>query len=150
MTTLPADPARRQTEAFRILRPLAQPDAVNQHLTRLWKRLGPELVCLRETRVEVQGFLLVLRVEHANLVRLKHCEQEILDITTDLIQTKGRRVTAKEIKAEMRRRGREWGNTTLHNALAQLVAFGRLMNPHDKRGYGIAPAGATESVPVAS
>lgn len=65
------------------------------------------------------------------------CEQETLDAVRVLFNLYGRRVTAKEVMAELENVGHIWGRSTILNALATLVHRGLLVNKHDKRGYGV-------------
>jgi hypothetical protein len=79
---------------------------------------------------------------------LTTCEQECLDCLVRLHKSTGRRQTAREINAALRADGRRWGWATLTAALGNLVAIGRLVNPRDKRGYGLPEAelAATDQV----
>lgn len=69
---------------------------------------------------------------------LSPCERDCLEILPDLIDKTGRRQTARDIDQALRAAGRPWGWATLTASLSNLVAIGLLVNPRDKRGYGMA------------
>ena len=122
---------------------------VTAALLRLWAELGPELAALREVRVAAGDYTLTLRAERTDIATLRPNERDVYAAAAALCRSLGRRVTAKEVKAELRRRKQEWGNTTVNNALALLVARGLLVNHHDRHGYGV-PEGCGESADQAA
>lgn len=65
------------------------------------------------------------------------CEEDVLACVYSLVACHGRRVTTKEILAELEFTEHIWGRSTVLNALATLVHKGLLMNPRDKKGYGV-------------
>lgn len=69
---------------------------------------------------------------------LSQCEQDCLEIIEQLVHQSGHRQTAREIDKALRSAGRPWGWATLTAALSNLVASNLLVNPRDKRGYGLA------------
>lgn len=73
--------------------------------------------------------------------RLSPCERVCLEIVTQLIEQTGHRQTAREIDTAIRASGQKpWGWATLTAALSNLVAMELLVNPKDKRGYGLPEA----------
>lgn len=65
------------------------------------------------------------------------CEEDVYDAARILILLHERRVTAKEILAELEAVGRIWGRSTVMAALASLTSKGLLKNPRDRHGYGL-------------
>lgn len=65
--------------------------------------------------------------------RLTDCESDILRIVT----AAGRKLRRKDIVAALEAEGILWGESTIANALAALVARQVLVNRRDKRGYGL-------------
>jgi hypothetical protein len=68
---------------------------------------------------------------------LSECERDCLAALQRLVERSGGRHTAKAVQAEMIAGGDRWGWATTTCALSNLVATGKLINPRDKKGYGL-------------
>ena len=65
----------------------------------------------------------------------RECEAAVLLLLADL----GRAATWKEIRTELKLRGKKFGVGVMRGTLARLVREGRLTNPRDRLGYRVAP-----------
>lgn len=83
--------------------------------------------------VSVGGGRLLLEYVTDAVEPLTPCEEDIVTV----LRRAGRKLTAKEIIAGFEGIGACWGNSTVWQALASLVAKGVLVNRKDKRGYSL-------------
>lgn len=111
---------------------------VESEVMRLWGRCGPELVHRRAVSVEAGGFLVTVTVTVPGDEPLRPCAAEVLGVVLELCERWHRRVPCKEVIEELdsRKPDDPWGHSTIRAALADLVARGFLINPHDGHGYG--------------
>lgn len=109
-----------------------------------WPPAGVSIV-----RVNLHGTAAVLRIGSPESIAasergpdpLQHrnrspCQRHVLAFVLREVGIRGRRLTGAEVKKGLHAEGRDWGDTTIERALAELVADGLLANDHDGRGYG--------------
>ena len=77
---------------------------------------------------------MILAVERIEAARFTECEENILELFRRL----RRQMTAAQIENELHKAGIVWARSTIHVALASLVARGLLTNRHNRRGYSLA------------
>lgn len=116
------------------------PPQIETALLRLFADCPAALIIGHSYSVEAGGRILRLTIDPI-IDNPPHpegeCESNVYDAVRLLVNEHGRRVTTKEVFAELETVGQIWGRSTVVNALASLVHKGLLVNPRDKKGYGI-------------
>lgn len=115
------------------------PPQIETALLRLFADCPAALSIGHSYAVEAGGRILKLCIEpivEAPPCPEGQCEEDVLDAVCLLVNEHNRRVTTKEVFAELDNANHLWGRSTVVNALASLVHKGLLVNPRDKRGYG--------------
>lgn len=110
-------------------------------LLRLYADCHATLIVGQSHSLEAGGIVLRLSVEPpANEPPRPEteCEEDVYGAVGVLTSLLGRRVTTKEILAELELVGKIWGRSTILNGLAALVHRGLLTNLRNKKGYALA------------
>lgn len=116
------------------------PHRIEIALLRLYAECSGALIVGQTHSTEVGGIVLRLSIEPPENKPPRPegtCEEDVYDAVAVLSAAMDRRVTSKEVMAEMDSTNHLWGRSTVLNALAALVHKGLLINPHDKKGYGV-------------
>lgn len=109
-------------------------------MLRLYADVGPLLKANDCHVIEAGGLILRLSIEYpatAKPAPESQCEQDCFDAAGEIIAETGQRATSRAIIDRLNETGRLWGRSTMLNALASLTHKGLLVNPGDKRGYGL-------------
>lgn len=124
------------------------PPQIEIALLRICAECSSALTVGQSYSIDVNGKTLRLSVEAISGQPPKpdsECEEDVYDAVRLLIGLHGRRVTTKEVFAELEAANHIWGRSTVVCALAALVHKGLLLNPRDKKGYGIGATSFTWS-----
>lgn len=116
------------------------PPQIETALLRLFADCPSALTIGHTYTVEAGGRVLRLSIEPISTGPPGpdgECEENCYDAVRLLVNLHGTRVTTKEVIAELESVGHIWGRSTVVNALASLVHKGLLVNPRDKKGYGL-------------
>lgn len=121
------------------------PPVVESALLRILAVMGKRLTAgdRWEVQVDEGGLVLTLSADYRQAEKPEprgQCEQDVYDAVRELVEREKRRAVTKEIATHLEATDRLWGRSTIVLALAALVDKGLLVNPHDKRGYGLPEA----------
>lgn len=114
--------------------------AIEMHLLRIFAELSTLLRVNESHSIEAGGMVLKLSVEFPAdkpPAPETDAERDVYDAVCELVKLRGRRVVIREVIAHLEATNRLWGKSTVTNALATLTHKGLLVNPRDKRGYGL-------------
>jgi len=86
-------------------------------------------------------------VTASNGHQLSPAELATYGVAKSEITSRGRPCTGSEIRAAMTAAGCKWGASTIHRSLADLTAFGLLVNTRNKEGYKLPEGVQHEQAP---
>lgn len=116
------------------------PPQIEIALLRLCAEANGSLVIGQSYSLDIDGKTIRLSIEPISgdpPGPESECEENVLDAVGVLVALYDRRVTTKEVFAELESVNHIWGRSTVVCALAALVHKGLLLNPRDKKGYGL-------------
>jgi Penicillinase repressor len=114
-------------------------ERVERALLELYARFARDLRPGEPINVSAGGGRLLLELIVETVERLSPCEEDIVFV---IRKAGGRKLTKKEVVVALDAVDLIWGESTVWQALAALVAKGVLVNKKDKRGYALGPAAA--------